>query len=48
MEDVYVWLISYILVFFFFSMVEMKVETNLEGVERLSSIRRLLEWWSRK
>ena len=46
MEDVYVWLISYILGFF--SMVEMKVETNLEGVERLSSIRRLMEWWSRK
>lgn len=32
MEDVYVWLIRYIL---FFSMVEMRVETNLEGVEAL-------------
>lgn len=45
MEDVYVWLISYIL---FFSMVEMQVETNLEGVERLSSIRRLMESWHPK
>lgn len=31
-----------------FSMVEMKVETNLEGVERLRSISRLMESWNPK
>lgn len=46
MEDVYVWLINYIISYF---SIEIKVGTSLEGVEKLRSTGRgLMESWNPK